>query len=307
MARWDKASASSVPDWFWTAIETESDKHTVEVDGCDVFYQVWGAGGDQEGDVSKPGVLLIHGMNAHSRWWDFIAPQLSGEHHIAAMDLTGMGDSDFRYAYDAETYAQEIVAVCDAVGFDNDVTIVGHSFGGMMATKAANLFADRFGALILVDSGIRHPDEPIPDRGMMGGGRPKAYPDRETAEARFRLFPPQPCDNTYILEYIARQSLMKVDVGWAWKFDEELPMTLKGGERYPEDYTALSVPVGIIYGKQSESFSERTLEYMCELLGPVVPVVGIEDAQHHVFLDQPLAFVQALKEILTEIRGHGAH
>ena len=223
MARWDKGESAGIPDWFWQAVETEASEHSVEVDECGVVYRLW------SGKGTAP-MLLIHGMNAHSRWWDFIAPQLADDYRIAAMDLTGMGDSDYRYAYDAETYAAEIVAVCDNAGFGDDVVVVGHSFGGMMAAKAANLFPQRFGALVLVDSGIRHPDEPVPeDRPLMGGGRAKSYPDRQTAEARFRLFPPQPCDNDYIVAYIAKQSLMRVERGWAWKFDEELPLTLKGG------------------------------------------------------------------------------
>ena len=294
MARWDKAADNAIPDWFWQAVETPSESATVEVDECDVCYRSWRGAGRRD-------VLLIHGMNAHSHWWDFIAPQLLDEHRVVAMDLTGMGDSDYRYRYDAETYAQEIVAVCDAAGMGPNPFIVGHSFGGMMAAKAANLFPQRFGALVLVDSGIRHPDEPVVDRPLMGGGRPKTYPDREAARGRFRLYPPQPCENRYIMEYIARESLMRVDGGWAWKFDEELPLTLKGGERYAEDYTALALPVGLIYGKNSESFTSRTLAYMLELLGADTPAAGIEDAQHHVFLDQPLAFTAALKAMLGQL------
>ena len=300
MARWDRDSTPAIPDWFWQAVETTPEKDTVEVEDCDVFYRSWG-------DDGKPGLLLIHGMNAHSGWWDFIAPHLLDEYRIVAMDLTGMGDSDYRYAYDAATYAAEIVGVCDAAGLADDVVVVGHSFGGMMAAKAANLFPQRFGALVLVDSGIRHPDEPPKDPGvLMGGGRPKLYPDRASAEGRFRLYPPQPCENHYIVEYIAKRSLMRVDGGWAWKFDEELPLTLKDGERQPEDYNAMPLPVGIIYGKQSESFSERTLEYMLELLGPDIPVAGLEHAQHHVFLDQPLAFVEELRTMLTTLRARVA-
>ena len=297
MARWDKGGDSGVPDWFWSAVETASEEHTVEVDDCDVFYRTWG-------DPSKPGMLLIHGMNAHSSWWNFIAPQLTDDYRIAAMDLTGMGDSDYRFAYDADTYAKEIVAVCDDAGFGDDVVVVGHSFGGMMAAKAANVFAERFGALVLVDSGIRNPDEPVPDGPMMGGGRAKAYPDRQTAEARFRLFPPQPCANAYILTYIAKQSLMRLDGGaWAWKFDEELPLTLKGGERYPEDYAGLSLPVGIIYGEHSKSFTRSTLDYTLGLIPGNVPVVEVADAQHHVFLDQPLKFVEALRDMAADVSG----
>lgn len=297
MARWDRGREAQVPDWFWRAVETPSEEHTVEVDDCDVVFQTWG-------EADKPPMLLIHGMNAHRRWWDFIAPQLTDEYRLAAMDLTGMGDSDYRYAYDADTYGMEITAVCETAGFGNDVIVVGHSFGGMMAAKAASLHPERFGALILVDSGIRDPDEPVPDGPMMGGGRAKAYPDRETAEARFRLFPPQPCANEYILKYIAKQSLMRLDGGtWAWKFDEELPLTLKGGERQPEDYTGLTLPVGIIYGALSNSFTQRTLDYTLGLIPGDVQVQAIEDAQHHVFLDQPLEFVAALRGMAAKLRG----
>ena len=295
MARWDRGN-TAIPDWFWAAVETEAVAGTVEVDECDVAYRVWGEAG-------KAPMLLIHGMNAHSHWWDFIAPQLLDEYRVVAMDLTGMGDSDYRYGYDAETYAAEIAAVCDAAELGEDVVVVGHSFGGTMAVKAVNLAPNRYGALVLVDSGLRHPDEPEPDRPLMGGGRAKAYPDRETAEARFRLFPPQPCDNGFILQYIARHSLMPADGGWAWKFDEELPLTLKGGEREPEDYQALAIPTGIIRGTLSELLTPRSFGYLRELIPGEVPVAEIEGARHHVFLDQPLAFVRELRRVAGELRG----
>ena len=295
MARWDKGD-TAIPDWFWAAVETEAAAGSVEVDECDVAYRVWG-------EAEKAPMLLIHGMNAHSHWWDFIAPQLLDEYRVVAMDLTGMGDSDYRYGYDAETYAAEIAAVCDAAGLSDEVVVVGHSFGGTMAVKAVNLTPSRYGALVLVDSGLRHPDEPEPDRPLMGGGRAKAYPDRETAEARFRLFPPQPCNNDYILQYIARHSLMPADGGWAWKFDEEMPLTLKGGEREPEDYQALAIPTGIIRGTLSELLTPRSFEYLRELIPGEVPVAEIEGARHHVFLDQPLAFVRELRRVVGELRG----
>ena len=67
MARWDKEDKSSIPNWFWEAVDTPAESRTIEVDECDVAYRFYPAPG-------KPGMLLIHGMNAHSRWWDFIAP-----------------------------------------------------------------------------------------------------------------------------------------------------------------------------------------------------------------------------------------
>jgi pimeloyl-ACP methyl ester carboxylesterase len=298
MARWDKDTGPTIPEWFFEAVETESSEHHVEVDECDVVYQRWG-----EADSSRPGLLLIHGMYAHSHWWDFIAPSFMADHTVVAMNLTGMGDSDFRYEYDSVTFAEEIVAVADDAGLGTDTVVVAHSFGGAMAVKAANLFPERFRALILVDSGIRNPDDPPPEHlTMMMGGQAKVYPDRRTALGRFRLQPPQPCENQYILEYIARHSLMSEDGGgWSWKFDDDLPGTMKGGERVPEDYTDLRLKLGLIYGADSELFSKSTLDYMRELIPQEFPAVAVEGAQHHVFLDKPLEFIETLQDMLRDL------
>ena len=291
MARWDKESnRESIPNWFWEAIDVEPVTKTVEVDECDVSYRHYEA-------IGKPGMLLIHGMNAHSRWWDFIAPQLLDRYQVAAMDLTGMGDSDYRYEYSSNTYADEILAVLDDAKFGTDSIVVAHSFGGYMAVRAANKAPDRFKALVMVDSGIRHPDDPVPEQIWMSGARSKIYPDKETALNRFRFKPPQPCDNEFLLQYIARNSLMPVDGGWTWKFDEDLLTSLTDAERKPEEFQALPTTLGVIFGADSELFSRRTLEYMQELIPEPFLIKEIANAQHHLFLDQPQAFVESLLEM----------
>ena len=291
MARWDKeGNKESIPDWFWEAIDVEPVTKTVEVDECDVSYRHYEA-------IGKPGMLLIHGMNAHSRWWDFIAPQLLDRYQVAAMDLTGMGDSDYRYEYSSNTYADEILAVLDDAKFGTDSIVVAHSFGGYMAVRAANKAPDRFKALVMVDSGIRHPDDPVPEQIWMSGARSKIYPDKETALNRFRVQPPQPCDNEFLLQYIARNSLMPVDGGWTWKFDEDLLTSLTDAERKPEEFQALTTTLGVIFGADSELFSRRTLEYMQELIPEPFLIKEIANAQHHLFLDQPQAFVESLLEM----------
>ena len=291
MARWDKESKrESIPNWFWEAIDVEPVTKAVEVDECDVSYRHYEA-------IGKPGMLLIHGMNAHSRWWDFIAPQLLDRYQVAAMDLTGMGDSDYRYEYSSSTYAEEILAVLDDAKFGTDSIVVAHSFGGYMAVRAANKAPDRFKALVMVDSGIRHPDDPVPEQIWMSGARSKIYPDKETALNRFRVQPPQPCDNEFLLQYIARNSLLPVDGGWTWKFDEDLLTSLTDAERKPEEFQALTTTLGVIFGADSELFSRRTLEYMQELIPEPFLIKEIANAQHHLFLDQPQAFVESLLEM----------
>ena len=53
---------------------------------------------------------------------------------------------------------------------------------------------------------------------------------------------------------------------------------------------------------KSELFGARSLEYMRELIPQDFPAVAVADAQHHVFLDEPLAFVEALKDMLENLR-----
>lgn len=289
---------ASIPDWFWAAVEAPRESGQVEVDECDVHFLAWGEAG-------RPGLLFIHGMNAHAHWWDFIAPQFADRYRIAAIDLTGMGDSDYRYEYDADTWADEVVAVAAAAGLGSDTVIVGHSFGGRIGLHAAVRHAERFAGLIMADSGIRDPDD-ADDRDRPGvGGRPVLYPDRETAHNRFRLQPPQDCANGFLLEYIARHSVMAIDDGFAFKFDTDLMQSMRGvsREEAEADLLALTLPFGLIYGADSPLFSGRTLDYMRHLRGEDFPAVALPDAQHHLFLDQPLGFVAALDEMLGLLRG----
>jgi pimeloyl-ACP methyl ester carboxylesterase len=46
---------------------------------------------------------------------------------------------------------------------------------------------------------------------------------------------------------------------------------------------------------------------MSSLMGPLAPIVEVPEAQHHVMLDQPLAFVAAVRMLLENwIRGEHA-
>ena len=287
----------SIPDWFWEAVETPREEGTVEVEECDVHWQAWGERG-------RPGLLLVHGMFAHAHWWDFIAPRLADRYRIAALDLTGMGDSDYRYDYDADTWSDELVAVADAAGLDTDTVIVGHSFGGRIGLHTAVRDADRFGGLVMADAGVRDPDEERDSDRPPMGGRPVLYPDAETARNRFRLQPPQPCENEFLIQYIARHSVLNVDDGWSFKFDTDLLTSMTGvaHEDATRDLEALELPLAVLYGADSELFSGRTLAHMQRLAKREFEAVGLADARHHLFLDQPLAFVDALAGLLEGLR-----
>ena len=281
---------ADAPDWFWEAVDIKPMAHIVEVQDCDINYQIWGESG-------KPGLLFVHGHNAHSHWWDFIAPSFLNEYSVAALDLSGMGDSDHRDVYSPEIYAEEIRTVADKARFGPDAIIVAHSFGGFMAARTVNRFPGLFKGLVLVDSGVRSPEDEKPQE-VERWNKPKVYPSAEIARSRFRLQPPQPCENDYIVNYLAHHSVERIDEGWVWKFDEELSSRIQGKDSLEEDFRNIRCEIALIYGEQSESFSKNSADYM-QSLREDLTVIPIANARHHLFLDQPLAFIAALKSILV--------
>lgn len=279
-------STYTTPDWFWEAIDTKPESGFVDVEGSDINYLYWSEAGN-------PGLLFVHGHNAHAHWWDFIAPSYKDDYYTVALDLSGMGDSDHRDEYSAEMYAKEIIAVADHCNMGPETILVSHSFGGVMSIKAVAQNPDRFKGLVLLDSGVKHPDDvkpPEPER----LARAKLYPTSEIAQSRFRLQPPQQCANQYVVDHIARNSVEYIDEGFGWKFDEEQRSRMKAYADLEDDFKAITTKCALIYGADSESFSAKSAGYMKELL-PHLEVTELADAQHHLFLDQPLTFMEKLR------------
>ena len=69
-----------------------------------------------------------------------------------------------------------------------------------------------------------------------------------------------------------------------------------------EDLSNLACRVGVIYGENSQLFSQEVVDYMFQVLDHSVPFAAIPEANHHLLLDQPLAFISALRTLLAEWR-----
>jgi len=279
------------PEWFWQAVDQTPKSNFTSLDDIELHYLVWG-------EASAPGLMLIHGHNAHAHWWDFIAPSFSQDYQVVAPDLSGMGDSDHRDVYSADLYAEEIKAIADAANLGEETLLVAHSFGGLMAIRAMARYPGRFKGLVLLDSGIKHPEDESP-KGPERWSKPKVYPDLEIARSRFRLQPPQTCDNEFLVNHIARHSIDAIDEGFVWKFDDELNNRMQVTGDFVADFTSLTAPLVLIYGEHSASFSRKSADHMAAL-NPALIVHSLANAQHHLFLDQPLAFMALLQSVLSE-------
>jgi pimeloyl-ACP methyl ester carboxylesterase len=282
---------ADAPDWFWEAIDQTPEDGYVSVDEVELHYLQWG-------NADAPGLMLVHGHNAHAHWWDFIAPSFASSYHVVAPDLSGMGDSDHRDEYSADLYAEELCQVADAAVLSTNTIVVAHSFGGLMAIRALARFKDRFKGLILLDSGVKHPDDESP-KGPERWTKPKVYPDLEVARSRFRLQPPQTCEHEFLVNHIARHSIDAIADGFVWKFDDELNSRMKITGDFEADFVGLQCPISLIYGEQSASFSVKSAEHM-RALNPNLKVEVLKAAQHHLFLDQPIEFIAQLKTELMQ-------
>jgi pimeloyl-ACP methyl ester carboxylesterase len=298
----------SAPDWFRSAIAHPTQSRFVDVAGCRIHYLAWfdpaASGGPA---AARPGLLLIHGGGAHANWWRFIAPFFAASHRVCAIDLSGMGDSGGRETYAPDTWTAEIDAVLHDAGLYAEGTdanspkplVVGHSFGGFMAMKFGAESGQQLGGTVIVDSPVQDPsDTPLPEPATSTRTAPPLYSDHATALSRFRLMPAQPCDNAFITDFIARTSIRECDGGWTWKFDFKVMGSRRFGEPYRAELNALKGRAALIHGDKSAIVSPRTVAYMSALMGPESPVVEIPESHHHVMLDQPLAFVAALRAIL---------
>ena len=297
------AEQDETPGWFRRAIAAPYQDRFVDVDGVPIHYLYWGSQ-----DKVKPGLVFVYGNGAHAHWWTFIAPFFLEGYSVIAIDLAGAGDSGHCDVYSPENFARQVAMVTDDAGFGDDTIIVGHSFGGFITLKTGLIYRDKLAGIVLVDSAVRPPDfqwERDPRRSPI---KPKrVYEEFDAAHARFRLMPPQDCNNRYILDYIGNHSLKQVADGWTWKFDDTMFSKFTFSDNQHEDLANLRCRVGVIYGEDSYLFSQEIADYMFKVLDESVPFVGIPEAQHHLFLDQPLAFVSALRTLLAEWRHSKPH
>lgn len=288
---------SDKPEWFDRALDASAEYGDVEVEGCRIHFAAWGERG-------KPGIVLVHGSNAHLEWWRFVAPFLADQFRVAAIDLSGNGDSGWRERYSGELFAKEVMAVCDAAELGERPFVVGHSFGGFVTLEVGHHFGDRLGGIIFADFTVEPPEryEEWGKEFERRGGEParptRIYEDRDVALGRFRLVPAQPCQYPFIIDYLATKSLREVEGGWTWKFDPALFDHLEMGAAQRDKFVGIACRTAVVLGEHSDDSGAQAEEYLREISGGHLPIFSIPGTYHHFMFDEPMATVAAIKGII---------
>lgn len=289
------AAPEGASHWFVSALGDRPSEQRITVAGAAIELVKWGSG-------AGPGLLLVHGAGAHADWWRPTAPLLKGvAGKVVAFSFSGMGGSDWRVAYSMDVYADELLAAAAAGGlFDHDARpfIAAHSFGCLPALMAAERWPDRFAGVILIDLYLpppsREPAKPRPRK-------LRRYETLEEGLERFLLAPPQEVPHAFMVDFVARRTLRRVEdetgIYWTWCSDPTSGARVIHAEHRAR-LTALTVPVAILRGECSRLVDAEIGAHLRENAPPATRFVEVPDADHHVLLDQPLALVAILRTLL---------
>ena len=287
------------PDWFTQALADAPERLEVKVQGAPIEALAWGRAGD-------PGLLLLHGNGAHADWYSVIAPLLKAGRRVVAPSFSGMGGSGWRTQYSVAQWADEALAVADATGlFSAPVApvVAAHSFGGFVLMNLAARHGARLQRAGIVDTPMRPPA-----RAEARRSRPellrsaKVYASESDALQRFRLLPPQGCAHPFIADLIARRGLKQTTgpdgrPGWVWRFDPFLFRHFAFG-RPLKDLRAALCPVTLVRGGRSR-LATAELMLLAQQQAPAgTALLEVPDADHHVMVDQPLAFADLLSGLV---------
>lgn len=99
-------------------------------------------------------ILLLHGWGSNIELFNSMIATLSKEHIVYALDLPGFGKSEEpKESMDVSGYVNFIIKFIQKMKID-ELSILGHSFGGRIIIKLANInnLPFKINKLVLVDS-----------------------------------------------------------------------------------------------------------------------------------------------------------
>ncbi len=290
---------SDLPFWLERALAVPSETGSVEVAGANIVYETWG-------EIGNPGIVLIHGSNAHLEWWRFTAPFLADNFRVAALDLSGNGDSDWRERYTSELLAEEVWQVCQAAELGDKPFVVGHSFGGWVALETGKYHDAELGGILFMDFTTAPPEEYLEwglraeREGVDPGRKLRVYEEKEAALKRFRFIPEQPGVHPAVLKHLAEYGLKEVDGGWTWKFDPALFDHIEMGAAQRDTFTQLTTNRALMLGEKSEDEGAFYAEHMLAITDGLLPTITVPGTYHHLMFDQPVAVAMSMKMLLLE-------
>ncbi len=107
-------------------------------------------------------LVFIHGFGGETKQWRYQLARFSTENRVIGLDTRGHGQSEKPPGtYRMETLVEDIANALDVLGISEKVILIGHSFGGAIATDFAIAHPDRLDHLILMATAGEYEVNPL--------------------------------------------------------------------------------------------------------------------------------------------------
>lgn len=251
--------------------------------GDSIRYEVTG-----DGDMA---LVFVHCWMCDRTYWRYQRSHFANTYQVVTLDLGGHGESKAqREVWDPETYADDVVAVANALKLQQMV-LVGHSMGGPVAVAAARKLGNRVRGLVAVDTLIN-----VEDRASIEAIESYLAPFQQDFPAHARkfvsqqLFPPEA--NAELVKSIADDI---AGAPAAIALD-----SLRGLFAYDLVHTLSETKIPIrsinsdLFPTQIDINRRHIADYDVHVL---------EGLGHFPHLEQPALFNQTLERVLTTLPG----
>jgi pimeloyl-ACP methyl ester carboxylesterase len=248
----------------------------------------------QESGTGLP-LLIIHGLFGSADNWRSMAKYFAKFYRVISVDLRNHGRSPHSDEQSFDLMAQDMVELCDALQLDK-VNVLGHSLGGKVAMRFAELQPERIHKLVVVDISPRQyfsQHTPLMDA-MMALDMAQLSSRKAIDEA---LAPKvsDPAVRQFLL-----MNLQSDERGLSWRIN--LPALKANYQALMApvcEQAKLTMPSQFIYGGQSEYVTEddRTLikQHFTKARFDVIDKAG-----HWVHAERPQQFKQLVEEFLYD-------
>jgi len=246
--------------------EMEAEGQTAEINGVDIYYEVYGEG---NGDP----VILIHGGLSNGDHFVNQIPVLAENHEVIVMDSRGHGRSSFdETPISYAVMAEDVLGLMDHLSIDK-ASIVGWSDGGIIGLEIALTHPDRLDKVVAYGANY----DPTGVRLDIGTNEYfNAYIARASEEYQQNSPAPERWD-----EFVANISNM-----WA-----TLP------NYTDEQLTTITTPFLILDGQKEEAIDLNQTKLM-GLLIPGAELILMPDTGHFAMFEQPDEFNQIVLDFL---------
>jgi len=267
-------------------------------------YKEWGAS-------ENPNVLVcVHGVTRVSDDFDALASELSAQYRVICPDIVGRGRSGwFRNAqyYQVQQYVSDLVTLIARLDTDR-VSYVGTSMGGMIGMGLASLKDTPIHKMVLNDIG---PVLNVSAIGRIGQyiGQPMTFSTFDEAASYIRSISTTFGEHTEEEWHKLCSDVLRQDKNGKWVKHYDISLALPMQAITPElaqasqlmlwaAYDAISCPVLLLRGKESDLLSHETAIHMTQR-GPRARMIEFEKVGHAPTLvhpDQIAAIQQFLRE-----------